>query len=140
MVLILNRVPSSQPMSPTPSSKHQHQTWDYYRSPKSKPIITSFIITITHDSWNTVCIITKTQQHKQYHIEPHNFMYNMNMIVSHWNHTSQPTCHQNRTIKYPAIILAIYHINLSTTKTEYFAKRFNTSSWKPQQQYTHNLV
>lgn len=25
--------------------------------------------------------------------QPHNFLYNINMIVSYWNHASQPTCH-----------------------------------------------
>lgn len=75
---------------------------------------------------------TQTVSHQS-----HNFMYDINKIFSHQKHVSQPTCHKNTTIKQLAIILAIYHINPSTTKTQPFSKRFITSSWKPQQQYTH---
>lgn len=138
MVLVTNRVPSSEPMIPTPGSKPQHKALGNYRSPTSKPIIASFTTITTHNTWINAYIITITQEHKWYHIEPHNCMYNINKIVSHWNHKSQPTCHQNTIIKQSVIILAIYHINLSTTETQCLAKRFTTPSWKTQQQYTYN--
>lgn len=51
MVLITNWVPinceligfTQQTLSPTRSPKPQHQAWDNYRSPTSKPIITQFL-------------------------------------------------------------------------------------------------
>lgn len=77
-----------------------------------------------------------------HHIKPHNCLYSINKILSYRNHTSQPKCHQNTTVKHLAIILAMYHINSSTTETQHFAKRFIILLWKLQQKYAHdpNLI
>lgn len=71
---ITNRVPikcepkgfTQQPWAPTPSSKSQHQAWDNYRSPTSKPEIAFFtIINQISIKWKLMCLTPRSKPQHQ---------------------------------------------------------------------------